>query len=307
LYDQSDPRAALSTASGTASAGRGAAGFAPAQFGLFDRLAPAESSKDARCWYLRGQNFVLNYIEAQAGACFARHAQPDEYALIVPDAEMALAVDTGDESVEVSGGSVVFVPPGYSVVRSKAAGRIVRLVTSRSTDMMAKALNAEAYRDARPEIPPFEAWPPAADGPRIRVYPLVVAPEPGRFGTIYRCSTFMINAIDPLEGPRDATRLSPHHHDDFEQCSLAVEGSFVHYLRWPWTTNLEHWREDEHALCGSPSAVVIPPPAIHTSRAVGEGLNRLVDIFSPPRLDFSQRPGWVLNAGDYPMPRTPAM
>ena len=301
MYDTSDPRSSLGPAT---DAKNRPTTFAGAEYGRFDRDAPAQSDAHGSSWYLRGQNFVLNYIEAAGGGQFGRIDQPDEYALIVPDRDMAIEVAAGRETVTVPGGSVVFVPAGDSVVTALRAGRIVRLVTSLSTDLAAKCANAESYRTPHPNIPPFKPWPAAAGEPKIRVYPLEVAPTPGRFGTIHRCSTFMISAIERYEGPRDAKRLSPHHHDDFEQCSLAVEGSFTHHIRWPWTMNLMEWREDEHELCGSPSAVVIPPPAIHTSRAMGAGTNRLIDIFCPPRMDFASKPGWVLNADDYPMPES---
>ena len=84
----------------------------------------------------------------------------------------------------------------------------------------------------------------------------------------------MINWLEPSSGPRDVTQITPHAHPDFEQCSLVLEGEYVHHLRWPWTTNLLDWRDDDHQVCRSPSVTVIPPTSIHTSQAIGQGTNQ---------------------------------
>ena len=56
-----------------------------------------------------------------------------------------------------------------------------------------------------------------------------------------------------------------------------------------------------HLQIGSPSTTIIPAGVIHTSQGIaGDGM-RLVDVFAPPRVDFSEK-GWVDNAADYPMP-----
>jgi hypothetical protein len=301
MYDKSDPRARLGQ-SATAAASL-PSGFAAAQFGRFYESDPQENGSAGRTWYTRGQNFIVAFSDAKPGATFARKDQRDEYVVLVQDRQTSINVSAGGETVTVPGHSLVIVPPGDSQVVVPAGGRITRLFSTQSKDLADKCENAAAYATQRQNIPPFQPWPEPAGGYRIRVYSLDVAPTPGRFGRIFRCTTLMVNVLDPQMGPRDVTKLSPHHHDDFEQGSLALDGAFTHHLRWPWTTNLNAWRDDEHAFCGSPSITVIPPPAIHTSRGMNEGLNQLIDIFSPPRIDFSSQPGWVLNADDYPMPK----
>lgn len=301
MYDQADPRSALN-APQAAQARPAPTRFAGAEYGLYYDAPPQEEDANGKTWLTRGQNFVIAYTEAKPGAVFARKGQVDEYVVLVPNHGTPVTAEAGGQTEEVDGYSLIVMPPGDSAVRLPQGGVIVRLFSTRSADLAARCHNAASYAEDHPNIPPFESWPEPVGGYKVRVYSLDVPDEPGRFGRIWRCTTMMVNYLPAQVGPRDITKLSPHFHDDFEQCSLALEGSYTHHLRWPWTIDMNQWREDEHAYVKSPSVTVIPPPAIHTSRGMDEGVNQLVDIFSPPRLDFSQKPGWILNAADYPMP-----
>jgi hypothetical protein len=298
MYESDDPRSRLATAAGASTS----AAFGTATYARFHDQRPQAEDQRGKTWYVRGQNFVVAYSEAQTGAVFERKGQPDEYVLLLPDAQTAVMVEVGGETREIAGYSITMVPPGDSRVTVTAGGRLVRLITTRSADVAALACNADVYAGPHPQIPPLTPWPEPVGGYAIRSYSLDVPDQPGRFGKIWRCTTFMVNVFPPQSGPRDPGKLSPLHHEDFEQCSLAIAGTYVHHLRWPWTANLHDWREDEHEECGTPSVCVIPPRVIHTSAAVDPGVNLLVDIFSPPRADFSAMEGWVLNAADYPRP-----
>lgn len=300
MYDTSDPRSRLASAAPKAAV---VGTFTPAEIGRFYEDEPAESGPLFTTWMTRGQNLLVAHTEAKAGAVLERKGQVDEYVLLLPDKGKGAVVDAQGKSQSVDGFSLVILPPGDSQITLPQGGRVTRIFSTQSADLNARCTNAAAFGGPHGRIPPFQQWPDPVGGFKVRVYSLDVPKEAGRFGRIFRCTTLMVNYLDEQIGPRDITKVSPHHHDDFEQGSLALDGSFTHHLRWPWTTNLNDWREDEHALVGSPSLTVIPPPAIHTSRGMEPGLNQLVDIFSPPREDFSRQPGWVLNADEYPMPQ----
>jgi len=299
VYDKTDLRSALAPA---AAAKPAASRLFDAEYGLFYKESPAEDDANGRTWYTRGQNFIIAYSEAKPGAVFERTGQVDEFMLLIPYADTPAELSASDQRETMPGYALAIIPPGDSRIVLPEGGTIVRIFTTRSDDLVARCANAAGYAEQHTNIPPLVDWPAPVGGFRIRVYSLDVAPQPGRFGRIWRSTNMMVNIPSAQTGPRDATKVSPHHHDDFEQCSLALEGQWAHHMRWPWSVDMNDWRDDVHAEVDSPSVTVIPAQVIHTSTWHSAGRNQLVDIFSPPRADFSKQPGWVLNADEYPAP-----
>ncbi|NKQ54035.1 hypothetical protein HFP15_14195 [Amycolatopsis sp. K13G38] len=290
MYEKDDPRSSLATA--TAPRPDSGAAIAAAQY-LDLRENPV----------VRAQNVILAHTEARAGDDLDNGTLEGELAIIVTGASPAFTVLTDDGATKVDEPGLVVVPPGASRISVHGDGPLIRLVEATEPDWRDRPANAGAYAKDHPRVALLRRWPEPAGKPGVRVYPLSAVPQdPKRFGRIFRTRSFMVNFLPEQHGPRDPRKLSPHSHDDFEQLSLAVQGEYVHHIRTPWLTDSTVWREDEHVRIGSPSVTIIPPPTVHTSAASDSGVNQLIDIFSPPRVDFSEKPGWVLNADDYPMP-----
>ena len=197
---------------------------------------------------------------------------------------------------------MTILPPGNTTVTALDDGLLVRAFSIRARDLAVLSSNALVYANGAPSVTPLEDWPAPIDGFKIRNYKLADYTDPKIFGRIFRSTNLMINVLERKTERRDPRKLSPHSHADFEQISLAMEGTFVHHLRTPWSPDSLTWREDQHLEVSSPSALVIPTNVVHTTQDVGEGVAWLIDIFGPPRVDFSVQPGLVRNADEYPMP-----
>lgn len=301
-YTKDDPRSALAAPRGGATADGAIAAPEYLDFSVLppDVVSAAGSSQ----WIVRGQNFVLVYTEPAAGDLIWKSTLRTEQVLLLIDENSAINGTTGaGDAHEVTGPALVVVPPGESAVTSTGTGPVVALLQADETEWAAKASNAAAYEAPHPHVAPLEPWPEPVGGYRWRTYLMSDVPEdPKRFGRIFRTRAFMVNFMDARPGPRDLSKMSPHFHDDFEQASLVVAGTYVHHIQTPWGTDGRTWRPEDHVQVGSPSVTIIPPPTIHTSQAVAWRSNHLIDIFSGPRHDFSARPGWVLNADEYPGP-----
>jgi len=299
MYDKSDPRSRLApqkTDSGSTAT--------PASIGLYYEEAPVDDDANGRAWYTRGQDLLVNYIEAKPGATFARSGQTDEYMIVLPDENTPYEARAKGETVRGAGHQLIIVPPGDSAIHLPEGGRVVRLFSTQSADLNAKCANAAVYAEPDPAIPPFQPWPDPPAGFRLRVYDLWKTRKSGQLGPIWRCTTIMLNFPPPGGGPRDTSKMSPHSHPDFDQCSLVLAGAFRHNMRWPWGLDKKEWLPDMDPVVGSPSCTIIPARVIHSSESMApppEG-NRMADIFAPPRLDFSLQDGWVQNADEYPLP-----
>lgn len=278
-----------------------APGTRPASLIEIERAAPQAREHDgAPTWYGRGANFVVAITQVSAGTRLPRIGQGDEYMLFVPPGAGAHVTARG-ETRSVEPDSLTIVPPGDSEIVAATAGYLYRIFSSRAGDLAQASANAATYADASDEVAPLRDWPAPADGHRIRSYPLAEVTAGEAFGRIFRSTNLMVNIFEPYAGPRDQAALSPHSHADFEQGSLTLDGRFEHYLRAPWGKDRGTWRDDLILACGSPALTVIPAGTIHTTAWLDAG-GRMIDIFAPPRADFSAHPGWVRNEGDYPTP-----
>jgi mannose-6-phosphate isomerase-like protein (cupin superfamily) len=272
----------------------------PASAGRAYDAPPQLVETGSQTWITRGANFVVAVSAVAPGAMLSRADNPDEYMVLLGG--VAATIRAGAETIEAAPESLTIVPPGPSEMVAKGVGYVVRVLSNRATDLLAKAENAATYANGATEVAPLVDWPQPPDGFKLRNYKPFEYDKPDTNMRLFRCTNLMINVLTKRTAPRDVTKLSPHSHDDFEQASLLLEGDYIHHLRYPWVPDMSQWRADEHVEIGSPSVTVIPPKVVHTSRNIGDKRSWLIDIFSPPRVDFSRKPGLVLNADEYPMP-----
>ncbi len=262
--------------------------------------AAQQAAPDAKTWITRGANFVVAVSQASAGSVFSRDNNADEYMVYLVDADGV--IEAGKDTMAVKADSLTIVPPGASRVTLSGAGQLVRVFSVKADDLASAASNAASYAAGAPDVAPLQPWPDPVGGFKLRNYQLGDYVKADSNMRIFRSTNLMINIMTSRSSPRDIRKLSPHSHTDFEQGSLALAGDWVHHMRYPWSADMTTWKNDEHIEMGSPSLLVIPPKVIHTSRNVNDGGSALVDVFAPPRMDFSAKPGMVCNADDYPMP-----
>ena len=260
-----------------------------------------EAQGGARRWLSRSQNVVIEWIEAGAGARTFEVASGHEMMVVL--LTTGATIEGAGQRVRTAARSLCILPPGSFSIAPEGAGACAAFASARNDLAGRRVLNGTTYARPDPRVAPVGAPYRRLKAPgRIEVIALdeVKAPADNPRIKMFQSATLSINWVE-YAGPRDRTTLSPHSHADFEQCSLAAAGDFIHHFRVNWARNANLWRDDVHARVPSPSVAVIPVHLVHTTEGIGDERHLLIDVFSPPRRDFIAR-GWVANASDYEAP-----
>jgi hypothetical protein len=267
----------------------------------FTKREPDETGDLAAHWYAPATNFVVNTSRVEAGARLVTIGNPDEHCLILPTGASSVRVSAGGEETQAHENTLVVLPPGDSVIEVITAGSVHR-VFSNATPTYERARRFALPIHPGAPVAPLKPWPDPVGGFKLRRYALADLTHLDGVQRTFRTTNMMIKLAPARDERRSPEKMSPHTHDDFEQASLVAHGEWIHHVRRPWGKDSTAWRDDEHRTVGAPSVTIIPPQEVHTSQSVGPHLNQLVDIFAPPRVDFSLTPGKVTNADEYPMP-----
>lgn len=254
-------------------------------------------------WVSRANNFIVVVTHANAGSILLRENDPDEHVVLLPE-NVAAHISASGDALESTGDDLFIVPPGNSRIEMLSEGYLYRFFTSRSTDLANIAINHDGYSEPAPDVAPLEDWPMPVNGYRLRQYHLPDYIKPDDKMRLFRTRCLMINAFTTQTKPRDLRKMTPHAHADFEQAAITLAGQHVHHLRYPWTPDYTDWKEDQHLLFEAPSMTIIPNKVIHTSQAIGQAPTKLVEVFAPPRKDFSLLTGKVCNEDEYPLPES---
>lgn len=271
--------------------------FREPSVGRYYEDKPQFAGAGIRSWITRGANFAIVCSEGDAGATLSGTAVDEQFVYALGG---GVIVSGGGHSESLGVEDLAILPPGEWTIQFERPGLVIQQITA-DEQLAKRAPNASLYADGAPEVAEVVPWPAPVGGYRLRRYPTLEAYARGGMVHAFRTRKLMMVPYARFLAPRDETALTPHSHADFEQGSVALEGEWLHHLRVPWTANRREWRPDNHLQVSSPSTTIIPAGVIHTSQGIaGEGM-RLLDVFAPPRVDFSEK-GWVDNAADYPMP-----
>jgi hypothetical protein len=283
------------------------------QFHEYKDHQPVADPGGGRTWWARGQNYIVAYSQAKPGTRFQRKDHPDEYMVYLPDAAGA-AITVNGQRAQLPANSLSIVPPGASDIEMQGEGQAIVVYSSQSADLTDKCFNAAAYATPHARVAPLKPWPAPKGGYKLRIYPLDQYPPTGypsntpwkegsgdpRFGRYFRSTNLLVH-LQERRAARDQGKTFPHASPDYEQCAVCLTGERIHHVRTPWGPDMSKWVDDEHIRLGSPSILVFTPGLIHTTTTVS-GASKWMDVFSPPRLDISQKPGWVRNHDEYPLP-----